>query len=126
MPSPLSMALTTQWIEDGTADSIRRFIRSETAARQAIAAEILDGQSYLSAENSFNLWLSLPKGLSRADVVSRMARRQIGLMPSDAFTVSGAPEEKLRVCLGGSSSRETLRQNLAFLGNTLSPNVFMG
>ena len=37
MPSPLSTALVTQWIEDGTADRIRRFIRAESAARQAIA-----------------------------------------------------------------------------------------
>ena len=126
MPSPLSMALTTQWIEDGTADSIRRFIRSETAARQSIAAEVLAGHTYLAAENSFNLWLSLPEGLTRADVVARMARRQLGLMPSDAFTVTGTPEEKLRVCLGGSVTRDTLRQNLAFLANTLSPNMYMG
>lgn len=126
MPSPLSMALTTQWIEDGTADGIRRFIRSETAARQAIAAEVLSGHSYSSAENAFNLWLALPNGVGRADVVARMAQRQIGLMPSDAFTVTGSPEEKLRICLGGSASREMLRQNLAFLANTLSPNMFMG
>ncbi|WP_116134706.1 PLP-dependent aminotransferase family protein [Tropicimonas sp. IMCC34043] len=126
MPSPLSMALTTQWIEDGTADGIRRFIRAETAARQAIAREALDGIQFAAAENAFNIWLTLPEGIGRADVIARMAGRQLGLMPSDAFTVEGAPGEKLRVCLGGSVSRETLRENLYFLGNALSPNTFMG
>ena len=126
MPSPLSMALTTQWIEDGTADSIRRFIRSESAARQAIAADVLQDLPYEGAENAFNIWLNLPKGVGRADVVARMARRPIGLMPSDAFTVLGAPGEQLRVSLGGPTSREALRENLHLLSAALVPNTFMG
>lgn len=88
MPSPLSMALTTQWIEDGTADSIRRFIRSESKARQEIAAEVLQGFTFRSAPNAFNLWLDLPENVSRAEVLARMARRRIGLMPADAFSIS--------------------------------------
>ncbi|WP_179378054.1 aminotransferase-like domain-containing protein [Jannaschia marina] len=126
MPSPLSMALVTQWIEDGTADGIRRFIRAESAARQAIATEVLGHLRYCSAENAFNIWLDLPEGLGRADVVARMAHRRIGLMPSDAFTVLGAPAEQLRVGLGGPVTREALRDNLRFLANALSPNNYMG
>ncbi|MGR3805703.1 aminotransferase-like domain-containing protein [Marinibacterium profundimaris] len=126
MPSPLSMALTTQWIEDGTADSIRRFIRAESAARQAIAREALEGMDYRSAENAFNIWLTLPEGTGRADIVARMTGRKLGLMPSDAFTVDGEPGENLRVCLGGSVTREALRDNLYFLGNAVAPNAFMG
>lgn len=126
MPSPLSMALTTQWIEDGTADSIRRFIRTESAVRQAIAAEALQGTTYRGAENAFNIWLTLPPGVGRADIMARVAGRQIGLMPSDAFTVLGTPGEHLRVCLGGSVGRETLRANLLFLCNAMSPDTFPG
>lgn len=126
MPSPMSAALATRWIEDGTADSIRRFIRSEMAVRQEIVAEALSGFDYLTAENAFNIWLSLPKGTSRADVIAQIAGRQIGLVPADAFTVTGPTEDKLRVSLGGSISRETLRANLFFLANTMSPNAYMG
>lgn len=126
MPSPLSVALTTQWIEDGTADSIRRFIRSESAARQALAAEVLGDFEYQSSENAFNLWLTLPDGASRADVVARMARRQIGLMPSDAFTVLGTPKELIRVGLGGAITRDALRETLHELSNAMVPNTFMG
>lgn len=126
MPSPLSIALTTQWIEDGTADSIRRFIRAETAARQAIAADVMKGFEYKAAENAFNLWLTLPKGASRADVVARMARRQIGLMPADAFTVLGSAQEQIRVGLGGAIDRDGLREALHGLSNALVPNTFMG
>ncbi len=33
MASPLTVALATRWIEDGTADAILRFIRAEASAR---------------------------------------------------------------------------------------------
>lgn len=126
MPSPLSMALATRWIEDGTADSIRRFVRAETAARQAIATEALAGQSFRSDANAFNIWLKLPPGAGRAELMGRMSGRHIGLMPSDAFTVSGAPEEHVRVCLGGAISRDDLRAGLLFMANALSAGGWMG
>ena len=126
MPSPLSAALTTQWIEDGTADGIRRFIRAESAARQAIAGEALDGFTFEASENAFNVWLTLPEGVGRADVVVKMAGRPLGLIPSDAFTVDGIPEEKLRVSLGGKISREDLRENLMLLHHALLPSEFIG
>ncbi len=126
MASPLATALMTRWIEDGTADRIRRFIRAETAARQAIAAEVLGGFAYESTPHAFNLWLRLPEGAGRADLMGRMAGRDIGLMPSDAFTVRGTPGEHVRVCLGGAISREDLREGLLFMANTLSGQSWLG
>lgn len=126
MPSPLPMALTTRWIEDGTADRIRRFIRQETALRQKIAAEALEGFDFAADENAFNIWLRLPKGSSRGDIIARMAGRHIGITPSDAFTVTGAPDEHVRICLGGAISRETLQSGLLFLSHALAPDAYMG
>jgi len=120
MPSPLSMALATRWIEDGTADSIRRFVRAETAARQAIVSEVLAGYEFKADPNAFNIWLKLPKGTSRAELMGHMAGRRIGLMPSDAFTVEGTPDEHLRVCIGGAIDRDALRSGLLFLASMLS------
>ena len=51
MASPLTVALVTRWIEDGTADTMLRFIRSETTARQKLVSEIL------------------PKGMHRSDAL---------------------------------------------------------
>lgn len=126
MPSPLSMALATRWIEDGTADSIRRFVRAETAARQAIVAEVLAGQTFRADPNAFNIWLKLPDGAGRAELMGRMAGRRIGLMPSDAFTVDGAPDEHVRVCIGGGIGRDELRAGLLFLASTLIAGGWMG
>ena len=120
MPSPLSMALATRWIVDGTADSIRRFIREETAARQSIATEILSDFDYEASENAFNVWLKLPETYGRAEVIGQMVGSGIGLMPSDAFTVSGHPSESIRVCLGGQISRDRLRLGLELLAHIIS------
>jgi DNA-binding transcriptional MocR family regulator len=120
MPSPLMMALVTRWILDGTADGIRRFIREESQKRQAIAAEILAGYQFEAAPNAFNVWLHLPQGVTRADIIGRMAGTGVGLMPSDAFTVSGAPSEAIRVCLGGQIKQSQLRDAMGLLAYLMS------
>jgi DNA-binding transcriptional MocR family regulator len=120
MPSPLMMALATRWIIDGTADSIRRFIREETQARQIIASRALSQFRYEAAAHAFNIWLLLPDGVTRADVIGRMAGTGIGLMPSDAFTVAGQPTESIRVCLGGPIGRTELRDGLGMLAYVIS------
>lgn len=126
MPSPLTTALMTRWIEDGTADRIRYFVRAEIAARQQIAASVLNGLSFRTERNAFNIWLKLPEGAGRAELMGRMAGRHIGIMPSDAFTVGGDPDEHLRICLGGAIGRDELRTGLSFLHNTLSGAGWMG
>ncbi len=126
MPSPICMALATRWIEDGTADAIRRFVRSESAVRQEIVAETLHGLEYRGEPEAFNIWLKLPEGASRAELMGRMAGRHVGLMPSDAFTVLGKPDEHVRVCLGGVITRDELRAGLLFMANSLSGGGWMG
>ncbi|PJF08064.1 PLP-dependent aminotransferase family protein [Pseudorhodobacter sp. MZDSW-24AT] len=126
MASPIAMALVTRWIEDGTADRICRFIRAESAARQDIAGRLLQGFEFASDRHAFNLWLKLPEGIGRAEVMGRMNGRGIGLMPSDAFTVSGAPDDHLRICLGGPITREGLHSGLSFLGNSLNEGTWIG
>ncbi len=126
MPSPICMALATRWIEDGTADAIRRFVRTESAVRQKIVAETLTGLDFRGEPEAFNIWLKLPQGASRAELMGRMAGRHVGLMPSDAFTVLGTPDEHVRVCLGGIITRDELRAGLLFLANSLSDGGWMG
>lgn len=126
MPSPICMALATRWIEDGTADAIRRFVRAESAVRHEIAIDTLLGLDIEGEPEAFNIWLKLPKGASRAELMGRMAGRHIGLMPSDAFTVLGTPDEHVRVCLGGVINREQLRAGLLFMANSLSGSGWMG
>ena len=47
MASPITAAVATRWIDDGTADTILRFIRAESMARERIAAKWLEPGTYL-------------------------------------------------------------------------------
>ncbi len=119
MASPLTVALATRWIEDGTADTLLRFIRAETTARQTLVAGILPPGSYKADPLAFNLWLPLPKPWTRSAFAGHMRSTRIGVVTSDAFVVSGDPGESVRVCLGGPVTRERLREAIEFMAHAL-------
>ena len=114
MTSPLTAALATRWIEDGTADVILRFIRNETMARQALASEILPKGMFRSDPLSFNLWIELPKPWTRSAFVEHMRPTGIGVVASDAFVVDGLPPEAVRMCLGGPTNRVQVKGALEY------------
>jgi DNA-binding transcriptional MocR family regulator len=120
MASPLCSGLATRWIENGTADEILRFIRKEAAARQRIARDILPNNLFKSDALSFSIWLSLPSAWTRSAFVGQMRATGIGVVTSDVFTVSGAPQEALRICLGGPISRMSLAGALEYVAHTLA------
>ena len=120
MASPLTAAIATRWIEDGTADTILRFIRAETRARQAMAAEMLPQGFFRSDPLSFNLWMQLPRPWTRSAFVGHMGASGIGVVASDAFTVGGEPTEAVRVCLGGPTTREQVSSALDSIARNVS------
>jgi DNA-binding transcriptional MocR family regulator len=120
MASPLTAALATRWIEDGTADAILHFIREETAARQRLAAESLPAGSYVADPLSFNLWVPLPPPWTRSAFVGHMRSTGIGVVASDAFTADGHPPEAVRVCLGGPADRTVVRGALEYMAHALA------
>ncbi len=125
MASPLTVALATRWIEDGTADTLLRFIRAESAARQQMAAQILPPGSFRADPLSFNLWVELPEPWTRSAFVGHMLSTGIGVVASDVFAAAGTPPEAARVCLGGPVDREKVRGALEYMAHALahSPEV---
>ncbi len=119
MASPLTAALASRWIGDGTADAILDFLRAEAAARQALVAGLLPGGSYRADPLSFNIWLPLPHGWTRSTFGSYMRASGLGVVASDAFAVDGAPPEAVRVCLGGPIARPQLLTALEFMAHAL-------
>ena len=120
MASPLTVALATRWIEDGTADCILRFIRAETMARQKLASAILAPGSFRADPLSFHLWVPLPAPWTRAAFIGEMRATGVGVVASDAFVVNGSPDESVRVCLGGPATRDAVRSALEFMAHTLA------
>src|SRR3984957_6345887 len=119
MASPITAAIATRWINDGTADTILRFIRAESIARERIAAQKLEPGTYLSDPLSFNLWLPLRNGWTRSVFVTQARSSGLGVVPSDAFAANGAPPEAVRVGLGGPIARSQVERGLAFLSHLL-------
>jgi DNA-binding transcriptional MocR family regulator len=119
MASPLTVALATRWVEDGTADAILRFIRKEAAARQDMAAAILLKGSFQADPLAFNIWLPLQNGWTRSTFGSHMRSLGIGVVASDAFTVEGPAPEAVRVCFGGPITKEKLKGALEYIAHAL-------
>ena len=119
MASPLTVALATRWIEDGTADAVLTFIRAETRARQKLVAEILPPGCYRADPGGFHLWLKLPPQWSCSAFVGHTRAAGIGIVASHPFTVEGPPPEAVRICLGGPSQRATVRGALEFIAHSL-------
>ncbi|HWJ75596.1 MAG TPA: PLP-dependent aminotransferase family protein [Kaistia sp.] len=119
MVSPLTAALATRWIGDGTAAALLAAIRSETAALQAIAAAQLPADLFQSDPAAFHAWLKLPPGWTRAAFLERLDAPGLGLVASDAFALDAAPEA-LRIGFGAAPDRENFKAAILQLSALIS------
>jgi DNA-binding transcriptional MocR family regulator len=119
MGSPITSALATRWIRDGTADLALNAIRKESAARQKLAARFLPSGSYVSKPEAFHLWIKLPAPWNRNVFAAQMKSAGIGVVSSDAFAVSDQPPEAVRVCIGGVANRAEVQHALELIAETL-------
>jgi DNA-binding transcriptional MocR family regulator len=94
-------------------------IRREIERRHGFAVRALAGQRVQSHPASPHLWLSLPRGWSRAAFVERARRNGVAVLGSDAFAVTEAAPEAVRVCLGAARSSEEARRAVTQLAMTL-------
>ena len=124
MASPLTAALATTWIENGTADSVLHSIRAETHERQAIAASILPPDMVQTHPDAFHAWLSLSEPWTRQEFASRMRSTGIATVTSDAFALA-RPPEAVRLALGAAASRSTLGEGLRIIADLLQQSPAM-
>jgi DNA-binding transcriptional MocR family regulator len=119
MASPLTAALATRWIGNGTAATIVEGIRRETAARHAIVLETLPTDLIAADPSAFHLWLRMPKAWTRGEFIARLGSAGIGIVSSDGFAVS-APPEAVRIGLGAAENRQSLRDALQQVADLLT------
>ncbi|MET0240734.1 MAG: hypothetical protein ABW184_12650 [Sphingobium sp.] len=120
MASPLTTALSTQWIESGIADQVVEAVRKESIARQKLAADLLPAGSYVAHPEGFHLWMALPSPWQRAAFAAQMRSSDMSVVVSDAFAVTQAPMEAVRISLGGVLSRAEVRTALEYLAHILA------
>ncbi|WP_339764872.1 PLP-dependent aminotransferase family protein [uncultured Hoeflea sp.] len=125
MASPLTAAIASRWIEDGTAEAVVAAIRAETAARQAIAARILPCDHVRTDPEGFHIWLTLPPPWNRGEFSSRLRSEGISVVASDAFALGAAPDA-VRLGLGAPDSQDDLARSLKVVADLLgqSPAAF--
>jgi DNA-binding transcriptional MocR family regulator len=125
MASPLLTSLVTAWVNDGTANTVVSAIRRESAARQAMAREVLPEGSFAAHPEGLHLWITLPSRWDRRDFVASL-QQQSGLVvvASDAFAViTTRLPEAVRVSLGAASTRDRLHGALESVAAALRRQV---
>ena len=118
MASPLTAAIASRWIEEGTAESVVAAIRQETAARQRIAAELLPQGCFRADPEGFHAWLTLPQPWTRAEFSALLRSQGIGVVGSEAFALA-SPPEAVRLGLGAPTTRDELSRSLRIVADLL-------
>jgi DNA-binding transcriptional MocR family regulator len=126
MASPLTAAIATRWIEDGTDAAILAALRRETEARFALVRQILEGHDYVGRPDAFHVWLPLPAGWSRGAFTARLGARGVGVVMSDAFCTTPTPPEAVRISLGAPETRADLAAALRQIRNLLDQDPAWG
>ena len=116
--SPLTAAIATNWIYNGTADAVLAAIRKESMARQEITKAVLPPGTFMTDAEAYHLWLSLPPPWTRAEFTARLRSVGIGVVSSDAFALGVAPEA-VRLSLGVPPTKDDLRTSLQTISNLL-------
>ncbi|MDE2277427.1 MAG: PLP-dependent aminotransferase family protein [Burkholderiales bacterium] len=124
MASPVTNALATMWVNDGTAEAMLQSIRTESMARQALAATHLAAHSFQSQPEAFHLWLPMngaaANGWSGVEFASYLRSQGVGVVAAAAFSTDGDPPEAVRICLGGKISRDDCGDALRLIADTLA------
>jgi DNA-binding transcriptional MocR family regulator len=111
-PSPLLTALLTRCLMDGTALELLNAIRTEAAARQAMARAILPAGQFAADPHGLHVWLNLPPSWNRLDFCAHVRQRGLALVPADAFAVGHALPNAVRLALGAAERRDVLEAAL--------------
>jgi DNA-binding transcriptional MocR family regulator len=118
--SPITAALATVLIRDGTASRVVVWKREEMMARQQLARTWFPGISSSTHPASPHVWLPLERPWRGETFAAAARARGVVVTPATAFAVrEGASPRAVRVALGPPRSRQRLEQGLARLSEVL-------
>jgi DNA-binding transcriptional MocR family regulator len=120
MASPVTNAIATQWINDGTAAEMLAAVRAESVERQKMAARVLAGLRFEADPEGFHLWLHLPPQLEPVPFAALLREHGIWGVASAAFATDGDPEAAVRLCLGGAMLRLQCEDGLRWLAQAVA------
>jgi len=119
MAAPLTAALATQWILDGSADRLMEGVRKEARVRHRMARDILAGR-YSGSGDGLHVWLELPAYWHSAQLARAAAGCGIAVTPAEAFASGSATANAIRISLGSIKDRGRLQAGLQGLSHLLA------
>lgn len=119
MATPLTTALASQWIHDGSATRLLAGVREEACARQRMARHVLAGSLYGPAEG-IHVWLHLPAYWSSRALASTACAEGLAVTASAAFVAGEQAPNAIRISLGACRDRSRLAAALGKLSQLLT------
>lgn len=116
MAAPLTAALATQWILDGSAFRLMEGVRKEARLRHRMARDILAGR-YSGAGDGLHVWLELPAYWNATQLAHAAG---IAFTPAEAFATGRAAMNAIRISLGSIKDRGHLQAGLQRLSHLLA------
>ena len=119
MVAPLTAALATQWILDGSADRLLAGVCKEARLRYRMARDILAGR-YGGAGDGLHVWLELPAYWKASQLARAAASYGVAVTPAEAFATGSASVNAIRISLGSVKDRGHLQAGLQRLSHLLA------
>ena len=119
MVAPLTAALATQWILDGSADGLMEGVRNEARLRHRMARDILAGR-YSGAGDGLHVWLELPAYWNSSQLARAADSEGIAVTPAEAFATGSGSVNAIRISLGSIKDRGRLQAGIQRLSHLLA------
>jgi DNA-binding transcriptional MocR family regulator len=120
MAPPPMAEVVSRWIEDGTAERVMEWKRTEVRARQKLAASILGDFEYRAHPASPHGWLTIPEPWCVRDFVAQARMRGVVLSPAEDFIAARSTSaHAVRICLGPVQERSRLGNALTMVAEIL-------
>jgi DNA-binding transcriptional MocR family regulator len=119
MTTPLTTALATQWIHDGSAIQLLAGVQAEARARQELTRQILESTLHFSG-GGVHVWLALPSYWTSQELARTARAEGLAVTSSDAFYIGPKPPNAIRISLGGIRDRTRLAAALRKLSLLLT------
>jgi DNA-binding transcriptional MocR family regulator len=119
MASPVTSALATRWVADGTAEAMLEAVRAESLPRHELAMRHLGRHGIAAHPEGFHIWLPLTSAWSAVEFASYLRMKGVGVVASAAFSTDGNPPDAVRVCLGGPMTLDECDRALQLIADTI-------
>jgi DNA-binding transcriptional MocR family regulator len=123
MSAPLTTALVTQWIHDGSAAQLLAGVLAESRTRQQIAWMTLPGGMSTAQGSGIHIWHALPNHWAAQEITTAARNKGLVIAPSSAFHEGPTPPNAIRISLGGCPDRSQLENALKKLSSMLTAKL---